>query len=50
VTEATSDLEGTSVSGCVVAVVRTIGFPRHVDAEVRVPVALTWDLTQGRGP
>jgi len=47
VAEASTDLEGTAVSACVVGVVKGIGFPRHVDAEVRVPVALTWDLTDG---
>jgi serine/threonine-protein kinase len=48
VSEASSDLEGTPVSSCVVGVVKSIAFPRHVHAEVRVPIALTWDLTQGR--
>jgi hypothetical protein len=47
VSEATTDLEGTQVSACVVQVVRSIAFPPHVDVEVRVPIALNWDLPEG---
>jgi serine/threonine-protein kinase len=44
VTAASTDLPGTKVSNCVEAALRAISFPRHVDQEVRVPLALAWDV------
>jgi hypothetical protein len=44
VTAASTDLPGTKVSSCVEAALRAISFPRHVDQEVRVPLALAWDV------
>jgi hypothetical protein len=44
VTAASTDLPGTKVSKCVEGAVRAISFPRHVDQEVRVPIALAWDV------
>jgi hypothetical protein len=39
-----TDLEGTKVSRCIESAVRSMVFPRHVDLEVRVPIALSWDV------
>ncbi|MEW5742803.1 MAG: protein kinase [Myxococcota bacterium] len=44
VTAATTDLPGTKVSKCIEGAVKAINFPRHVDLEVRVPIALAWDV------
>ncbi|HEY0883146.1 MAG TPA: AgmX/PglI C-terminal domain-containing protein, partial [Archangium sp.] len=44
VSSATTDLAGTKVSGCIEKAVKGIVFPRHVDLEVRVPIALSWDV------
>ena len=44
VSSATTDLPGTKVSSCIEGVVKSLGFPRHVDLEVRVPLALGWDV------
>ncbi|MCC6336296.1 MAG: serine/threonine protein kinase [Myxococcales bacterium] len=44
VTAASTDLPGTKVSKCIEAAVRALSFPRHVDLEVRVPIALAWDV------
>ena len=44
VSTVSTDLEGTKVSNCIEAVVRAMVFPRHVDVEVRVPIALSWDV------
>jgi serine/threonine-protein kinase len=45
VTEATTDLPNTGVSRCIEAVVKSIGYPRHVDQEVRVPIQLEYDVS-----
>ena len=39
-----TDLEGTQVSKCIQGAVKGMIFPRHVDLEVRVPIALSWDV------
>jgi hypothetical protein len=44
VASATTELEGTHVGRCVNEVVKAMRFPRHVDAEVRVPIALAYDV------
>ncbi|MDP2275906.1 MAG: protein kinase [Archangium sp.] len=44
VSSVSTDLEGTSVSKCIQSVVKGMTFPRHVDLEVRVPIALNWDV------
>ena len=44
VSSVSTDLEGTSVSKCIQSAVKGMTFPRHVDLEVRVPIALNWDV------
>lgn len=44
VTSASTDLPTSQVSKCIEAAVRQIVFPRHVDLEVGMRVALTWDV------
>lgn len=44
VSQATTDRPGTGVSKCLEGVVKAISFPRHVDLEVRVPIALNYDV------
>jgi hypothetical protein len=44
VTQASTNLPNTGVSRCIEGVVKGIAFPRHVDLEVRVPLALGWDV------
>ena len=44
VSTVSTDIEGTKVSNCIEIAVRAMVFPRHVDAEVRVPIALSWDV------
>ncbi len=44
VSTVTTDLEGTRVSKCIEVAVKGMIFPRHVDLEVRVPIALSWDV------
>jgi serine/threonine-protein kinase len=44
VSSVSTDLPGTKVSNCIEAAVRAMVFPRHVDLEVRVPIALSWDV------
>ncbi|MDP1826711.1 MAG: protein kinase [Archangium sp.] len=44
VSSVSTDLQGTKVSRCIEAAVRGMVFPRHVDLEVRVPIALSWDV------
>jgi serine/threonine-protein kinase len=44
VSSASTDLSGTKVSSCIEKAVKGMVFPRHVDLEVRVPIALSWDV------
>ncbi len=44
VSTVSTDLEGTQVSKCIQGAVKGMIFPRHVDLEVRVPIALSWDV------
>ena len=44
VSSVSTDLPGTKVARCIEAAVRAMTFPRHVDLEVRVPIALNWDV------
>jgi serine/threonine-protein kinase len=44
VTAVSTDRAGTAVSKCIEAAVRSVTYPRHVDLEVRVPIALNWDV------
>jgi serine/threonine-protein kinase len=44
VSELSTDRPGTAISGCVEGIIRGLQFPRHVDAEVRVPLPLKWDV------
>jgi Protein kinase domain len=44
VNEAATDLPNTKVSKCIEGVVKAMGFPRHVDREVGVPIELSYDL------
>lgn len=44
VSTVSTDLEGTRVSKCIEGAVKGMVFPRHVDLEVRVPIALSWDV------
>jgi serine/threonine-protein kinase len=39
-----TELEGTGVARCVAGVMKSLRFPPHVDQEVRVPIALSYDV------
>jgi serine/threonine-protein kinase len=44
VTSVTTDRPGTKVSRCIETAMKGVSYPRHVDLEVRVPIALNWDV------
>ncbi len=44
VSQVQTELEGTQVARCVAGVVKAMRFPPHVDQEVRVPIALGYDV------
>ncbi len=44
VTAVTTDRPGTQVSRCIEVAMKSLSYPRHVDLEVRVPIALNWDV------